>query len=318
MRTTIRAAIIVLLLLSQAAAFAQDSDPARRILEEGLDNFRNGRYEQAMVTFRELLSLPDAESYRGDAYFWIARSALAAGRLEAAAENLEFFLQNFPEHRFVPEARYQKGRLLYLQEDYQQSIQALEAFIDEYPDSRFLPNAYYWIGESLYALGQFDAAAQVFRTVTEEFPDSYRAEAADYRLSVIELSRREESLLKLLRWSHQEYLNAVDEFEQREKTYEEALTEYRERLRRLATGDFRAEIDRLSERVSELETRLAERERLIEDLRGRIGTGAAPSAEGVSPLEQRLMAAKEEALELKAFYLNRLSRLQGAAGEEGM
>jgi hypothetical protein len=30
------------------------------------------------------------------------------------------------------------------------------------------------------------------------------------------------------------------------------------------------------------------------------------------------MAAKEEALELKAFYLNRLSRLQGAAGEEGM
>lgn len=308
MRTTTRAALpVLLLLLLSAVAVGQERDPARRILEEGLDDFRNGSYEQAMVTFRELLSSPDAAPYRADAYFWIGRSALAAGRLDEAAENLEFFLQNYPEHRFASEARYQRGRLLFLQEDYRQSIRALEDFISRHPDSRFLPNAYYWIGESLYALGRFDEAAEVFRTVTSEYPESFRAEAADYRLSVIELGRREESLLQLLRWSHQEYLNAIDEFEQRERTYEEALAEYRERLRRLASGDFRAEIDRLSNRVSELEGELAEREREVRDLRQRLSAGTTPVAAPPGAREDRLLDAKARALELKEFYLNQLS-----------
>jgi outer membrane protein assembly factor BamD (BamD/ComL family) len=314
MSFTTRAAIMLLLLFVPTVSFAQERDPAREILDEGLEDFRNGNYEQAMVTFRELLSSPNAEGYRGDAYFWIARSALAAGRLDAAAENLEYFLKNYPEHRFVSEARYQKGRLLYLQGDYEQAIQALKAFIDEQTDSRYLPNAYYWIGESLYSLGHFERAAEVFRTVTQEYPESYRAEAADYRLSIIELSRREESLLKLLRWSHQEYLNAIDEFERREKTYEEALAEYRERLRRLASGDFRAEIDRLSERVSELEEEVAEKDRTIRDLQNRLDAGPVADRGAVDSREQRLLRAKEEALELKEFYLNTLSGML----EEGM
>jgi TolA-binding protein len=312
MRTTTRAAVIAFLLLSGGLLFAQNGDTARRILEEGLEDFRNGSYEQAMVTFRELLASPDAEAYRPDAYFWIGRSALAAGRLEESAENLEFYLQNFPDHRFAAEARYQRGRLLHLQEDYQQSIRALEDFIARHPDSRFLPNAYYWIGESLFALGQFDRSADVFRTVTQEYPESFRSEAAEYRLSVIELSRREESLLKLLQWSHQEYLNAIDEFEQRERTYEEALTEYRERLRRLASGDFRAEIDRLTERVAELEAELAERDREIRDLRQRLTAGGTPrTAAPATAGERRLLEAKEQALELKEFYLDRLLEQEG-------
>ncbi|MFP4372869.1 MAG: tetratricopeptide repeat protein [Spirochaetaceae bacterium] len=312
MRTTLRATIAVALLLATISALAQDTDPARRILEEGLEDFRNGNYEQAMVTFRELLSSPDADAYRADAYFWIGRSALAAGRLDEAAENLEYYLQNHPDHRFAPEARYQRGRLLYLQEDYRQSIRALEDFIDRHPDSRFLPNAYYWIGESLYALGRFDRAAEVFRTVTAEYPESYRAEAAEYRLSVIELNRREVSLLKLLRWSHQEYLNAVDEFEQRERTYEEALSEYRERLRRLASDDFRAELDRLSERVSELEAELAEREREVRDLRQRLARRPTDDGPSASAAQRELLDAKSRALELKEFYLNRIGT--GEAG----
>lgn len=310
MITTTRATIAVVLLLVTMSTLAQDVDPARRILEDGLEDFRNGSYEQAMVTFRELLSSPEADAYRADAYFWIGRSALAAGRLEEAAENLEFFLQNYPEHRFAAEARYQRGRLLYLQEDYQESIQALEDFIARHPGSRFLPNAYYWIGESLYALGQFERAAQVFRTVTEEYPESFRAQAAEYRLSVIDLNRREQSLLKLLRWSHQEYLNAIDEFEQRERTYEEALSEYRERLRRLASGDFRAELDRLSGRVSELEGELAERDREIRDLRQRLASRPTRESAPTGAEQRGLLEAKSRALELKEFYLNQLGDIE--------
>lgn len=340
MRVTMFSAVTGILFFLLAgplpSGYAQEGDAPRSILEQGLEHFRNGRYEDAMESFEELLSLSDeaeaqaeadteeaeaesgadgeAAAYRPDAFFWIGRSALAAGRLGAAEENIEHFLENYPDHRFAAEAQYHKGRLLYLQADYQQAIQSLEAFISQHPDSRFLPNAYYWVGESLYSLGHLDRAAELFRTVTEEYPASYRAEAADYRLSVIELNRREESLRKLLRWSHREYLNALDEFEQRERTYEEALAEYRERLRRLAGSDFREEMDRLSDRVEELEGTVERRDREIRDLQERLSS--APSSrpaesEGQMPGTQRaLIEAKEEALDIKEYYVQQLRRLE--------
>ncbi|MFP4011333.1 MAG: tetratricopeptide repeat protein [Spirochaetaceae bacterium] len=312
MRRITPVAFVVFTLLALAVeAPAQDDDDANddataELFEEGRTRFGSGEYERALETFQELPPSPDA-------YFWIGRSAMAAGELTVAEENFDRLLEEHPDYRRAPEARYHRGRLFYLQSDYAAAIEALEQFVREHPDSAYLANAYYWVGESLYQLGHFDRAAELFRTVTEDYPDSFRAEAADYRLSVIELARREESLLKLLRWSHEEYLNALEEFERREKSYEEAISEYRERLRRLARDDFRAEIDRLSDRVAELEDELAERDRVIRDLRQRLSARSGGPAEPAGETDARLVEAKARALELKEFYLD---RLLGEAQEE--
>lgn len=313
---------LVLLLTASIALFAQED-----ILDRGIEEFQASDFSQALVEFRKLLVDPAYSGYRADAYFWIAKATMALGRLEAAEENLEYYLLNYPDHPSYVEANYQKARLLYLQQEYQSALEAFERFIDSYPGSPFVANAFYWSGEALFELGHLNRARTLFQTVVEDYPTSFRVEAARYRISVIELKRREEELLKLLRWSHEESLRALEEFQQREQTYQEALAEYQRRLANLSEDDFRAEIEVLRAQIEELTVELADRDATIADLQAELQSAlraaeelsaardaAEQRSESDDParvarradesVESALLGLKADALELKEFYLD--------------
>ncbi|MFW6293598.1 MAG: tetratricopeptide repeat protein, partial [Spirochaetota bacterium] len=224
------------------------------------------------------------------------------------------------------EARYQRSRVFHLRGEHETAIERFTRFVDDYPDSDFYPNALYWTGESLFSLGRLDEAERLFAEVTDSYPASFRAEAARYRLDIIELSRRENELLTLLQWSHEEYLSALETFQQRERSFQEALRSYRTRLAGLATEDFQAEIAALNERIAQLETSLAERDARINELLAQLRQARADAAEEttaepsdeqpvtdapttedptVSELELRetLLSLKAQALELQQLLL---------------
>tara|TARA_B100000614_G_scaffold164909_1_gene146803 strand:+ start:989 stop:1834 length:846 start_codon:yes stop_codon:yes gene_type:complete len=255
-----------------ATAGAQDVSTPQQILEEGLSAFRRSDFDTAILRFREiLLEEPDADT-EANAYFWLAKSAMALGRLSEAERNLEYYLRTFPEHEFAVEAQYQRGRLLFMQEDYTGAIEALDRFVERHSDSPFVANAVYWSAESLYNLGRLDEARRLFESVIRDYPRSFRVEAARYRISLIDLNARETELLQLLQWSHEEYLQALDEFERREQAYREAITSYQERLQNAADEDFRDEIVRLSTQVRSLQETIRSRDAEIRRLREQITT----------------------------------------------
>lgn len=259
--------LVLLTLMSASPLMGQNSSlTPKQLLEEGISRFQQGAFEQALLRFREALLNAEDPQVEGDAYFWIAKSAMGLTRLNEAERNLEYYLLNFEGHRYYTEANYQRGRLLFMQQHYQETIQAFQNFLEEFPDSPYVANAYYWTGESLYELGRLKEAERLFRTVLREFPTSFRVEAARYRLSLIELKEREEELLRLLRWSHESFLGAQEEFQRRQRGYEEALDEYQARLAESASEGARQEINRLSARVRELEERLETRESRIRTL----------------------------------------------------
>ena len=332
-----KARIIIVLLLcagvatvgAQSAAASGDGPRVPVELAEGLRAFQAGELERALGLFEAARDREDIPAWRGHALFWSARTAMALGRYEQAADTLDVFLTEYDDHPYREEARYQRARVFYLDGDYQTAIERFARFTNDYPDSEFYPNALYWTGESLFSLGRLDEAERLFAEVADSYPTSYRVEAARYRLDIIELSRRENELLTLLQWSHEEYLAALDTFQQRERSYQEALRSYRSRLAGLATEDFRAEISSLNERVAELEASLAERDDRINELLAQLrqaraeaaaGTGAADApqtgaddatgttrteAPGAGDLELRetLLSLKAQALELQQLLL---------------
>lgn len=254
--------LAVLLATALGATVAAQSDT----IDDGIDAFRNSDFETAMLNFRAaLLDEPDAET-EADAYFWLAKSAMAMGRLTEAERNLEYYLRTFPDHEYAVEARYQRGRVLFMSEDYEGAIQAFTDFIRSFGESPFVANATYWSAEALFNLGRLDEAKRLFETVLRDYPTSFRVEAARYRIALIELNAREEELLKLLQWSHEEYLQALDEFQRREQAYQEAITSYQQRLQNAAGADFREEITRLTTQVRTLQEMLRSREAEIERL----------------------------------------------------
>jgi TolA-binding protein len=290
--------IIIAIFLLPGVASAQEKGGGLMLLQQGIEHYKVSDFQNSLIRFRGILSDPAAASYNGDAYFWIAKSNLALGRYEEAEKNLEHFLKTFPDNPFYAEGLYEKGRLLFLQGEFETSLQALQSFISAYPDSPYLANAYYWSGESLFSLGDLSSAERMFTIVVSRFPTSFRVEAARYRISTIELKYREEELLKLLKWSHEEYLKALEEFKKRETTYEEAVTAFQRKIAALTAQDLHGEIVKLTERVRVLEAELNQAKTTIQE------KTSAPQEN----LENRLKAAaiKEEALLLKELYLDKL------------
>ena len=217
---------LVILLTVTASLFAEGSV----LLDRGISAFSSAKYSESLTYFRDVVIDSNQKKFHSDAYFWIAKSYIALRELDNAEENLEFFILSFPDHKYYQEALYQKGRLLFLQKDFENCILESHNFIEQFPNSAFVANAYFWTAESLYALGRLEEAESLYSHIIYTYPASYKVESANYRLSMIEQKYREESLVELLKLTHEEYLKSIEEFQVREKTYENALDSYQKKL----------------------------------------------------------------------------------------
>jgi len=308
-------AIVLVWSFAATAVVSAQAGDGNAVLARGQSEYQNAKYSDALHDFRDIILNPQYASIHGDAYFWISLSYIALGQLEDAQKNLEYFLLNYPDNANVPEAYYQKGRLLFLQGEYDNAIQVLYTFIKSYATNPYVANGYYWIGESLYQLGHFDEAKKVFAHVVTTYPTSFKVEAAQYRISLIDLMTREQELLKLLKWSHEEAINAQEDYQRREQAYEQAIMAYQREIAALkgpqsvATG---ASSAANSQSVSALQAEVAQLQSKIQDLtaNSQPSAGGASSSQQIS--RQTLLALKAKALDLEQFYLDWLASHEGS------
>ena len=301
-----RMAILPIVLLTLAICFQQgfaQSSGSASDLKDGIEQFKNGQYDKAILLFHNVILDPSAGPQKAAAYLLIAKSYMAIGKLEDAEHNLEFYLATYPGAADFEEASYQKGRLLFMQEEYESAIQVLQAFIAAYPKSLFLSSAWFWVGETMYGLGRLDDALAVYQKIVTDYPTSAKVEAAQYKISLIQLSKREVELSKLLKWSHEELLKNVEEYQNREKAYVQAIEAYQKRLAGSGSQDDRKIVADLQQQLAR---KTDEAARLAAQLKA---GGAAPAAVPASDQArmQKLLEAKEAALNLKESYLQWLA-----------
>lgn|GEM_PF-783348 len=234
MKSIVKKTLLLAIFLTVSLGLFAQSDIG--LLDKGIAGFRSGKYSESLTYFRDIVIDSNQRKVHSDAYFWIAKSYIALRQLDNAEENLEFFIQNFADHKYYQEALYQKGRLMFLQNDYENCILESHNFIESYPDSAYAANAYFWSAESLYALGRLEEAESLYSHIVYTYPASYKVESATYRLAMIEQKYREESLVELLKLTHEEYLKSIEEFQVREKTYENALDSYQKKLSLINDG----------------------------------------------------------------------------------
>jgi TolA-binding protein len=284
-------------------------------LAEGIDHFQAGRYDQALVSFRGIVLSQADDPQKPAAYFWIAKTHLAAGRLDDAARNLAYYLATWPRGADRAEAIYLQGRVLHQQEDFEAAIRTFQAFLAEYPSSPFAANAWFWSAECLYGLGRLEEASVIYQKVIREYPTSAKVEAAQYKGSLIGLTQREQELSRLLKWSHEEFLRTIEEYQRRQEASDQAIAALQKRL---AGGEAAATTvaaptaspeGGLAELQSSLDARTAEAAALaarIADLETQLAAaqGAAAAAPAVDIEEtRRLLEAKAQALALKELLL---------------
>ena len=310
--------LTVFLCLALPILPAEPSGPSRDI-KDGIDLFRDGQYDKTIQFLHAFLLNSPNDTQKAAAYLLLAKSCIAIGTLDEAEKNLEYYIANYPRAADIQEALYQKGRLLFLQEDFENSLQALQSFLSVYPRSPFAASAWFWIGESLYGLGRLDEAQAAYRKILTDYPSSVKVEAAQYKVSIIQLTQKEVELARLLKWSHEEFLKSTEDYQSREKTYQQAIEAYQKRLAGSGATDdqktlaeLRQALANKTEEASNLAAQLAKAGTPVGSAVG--SPPAAPSTPEADQLArlQRLLAAEQKALALKEIYLGWLETHAGA------
>jgi TolA-binding protein len=154
-------------------------------------------------------------------------------------------------------ALYQKGRIFFIKEDYEKSVEYMHSFLEKSGENKLNGNAYFWIAESLFFLGHKEESLVIYKKVIKEYPESYKFEASNYRVELIKLGKREEELMKLLKWSHEESLKERELFIKKEKEYKQAILSYQKKLAILSDNDINNEVLTLKETNSVLKKQIA-------------------------------------------------------------
>lgn len=275
-------------------------------LVSGLDAYAKSDWAGAMLSFRKAATNEPANP---EPAYWLIMAEISAGEQDIAVEDMRSFLSAFPREARVPDITYQLGRVQFMEGKYEDSITTLYGFLTTWPKHALAGSAYYWIGESLFAVGRFEEARSVFLIVMERYPDTVKREASWYRVSLIDQGAREEELLKLLKTSHEESLRIIEDYQRREKTYEQAITAYQKRVSDLMKdtrlGELEKEVSSVETKNAELTLDIAELEQKNAELVELLSlTGSPSTSEGALSISDLDDAAKRqlilEALRKKA------------------
>jgi TolA-binding protein len=284
-----RSLTLVLLCALASAASAQSAPPS--ILAQGQDAYAKGDYLTALSQFQKLAADPVARN-QPEPYLWLAKTYFAVLDTKNAALNLDYYLQNFPKDPGRSEGLYLQARILYSDGDYPHAIQAFGQYLDTSPTGDQVPNALFWMAESAFALGHYEEASNLYNKIVQGYPSSFKLEASRYRLSVIDLRHREEELLKLLQWSHSEAINSAEEFQRREKAYQQALAAYQKRVLDLQSTDLGAKVAALEELNRQKDAQIAALR-----LQGPVPVAAVPASDQSTTV--KLLQLKVQALTLQ-------------------
>lgn len=305
-------------LLVAVSLSSQETSPLRR----GIELYGDGRWRDAIIVLRQAAS-ETSGAEAAQARYWIALAEMGSGDFTSALRDLNDLERggtNFPQASELP---YQKGRALHQLGRFDEAIQLLKAYYDRAEDDSRRAAATFWIGECLLSLGRLEEARAAFSLVVEKYPGSAKYEASYYRLSLIDQKSRELELLKLLKWSHEESLKNIEEYQRRERSYEQAIVAYQKRIADMLKDTRLADLDRenkeLTTKVASLEAALAASGTAGGTAAGTAQATATPAVPAAEAAPQtpptkldtertaRLLAIKATALEIRDALVSRLS-----------
>lgn len=197
--------------LGCAFVFSNNDD----FLLDGYEAYRKNDWSSAMFFFRK----QGINNIQEEPMYMLIMSEIYGGDYKSALSDSEFFLNKYPDSRYVPYIQYQKGRCLHFLSRNEDCILVLSDFCHQNPDSEMYAAALYWIAEAFYSEYNFDSALALYERIVVDFSNDEKAFDARYRIEMIEQRQREEKLLYLLKVTGEENLAVREDYERQLRLY---------------------------------------------------------------------------------------------------
>ena len=209
--------LCLLFCLPQGVLVANEADGQDLSMLQGYESFRNGDWVSALFFLRKAVGSGVATE---EAWYLLILSEMYSKEYEAAIQDCQHYMAQYPEGGFYPLVEYQYGRSLYCAGKYQDAISQFTDFCHSYPESEFYPSALFFIAESFFNEYNYSSAKVLYQRLVDDYPLAERSPEAQDRLRIIGQAEREEKLLYLLRVTGEEYLAAKEDYEKQLRKYQ--------------------------------------------------------------------------------------------------
>lgn len=117
------------------AATAASPEQEQAAYQKAFDLLKNGRYDDAVAAFRDMLTAYPSGKLLDNAQYWLGEAHFAARRFREAAEEFAKVINNYPQSPKVPDAMLKLGFSYYELGDWAKSRSSLEQLTARYPQS---------------------------------------------------------------------------------------------------------------------------------------------------------------------------------------
>jgi TolA-binding protein len=226
--------------------------------------FKKGRYSDAIQEFERLLYRMKTKKYQDACYYYIGSSHYYLKNYKKAKSNFEIVVKRHISGRYHGSSLYLLGRCELLMENYAGSIRLFDEYVRKYPRESYADNSLYWKGEAFLSLNEAEKAKAVFNQLLKRYPYGNKADAARFKLRLMELEKRISEKQEKQQPAQEEregveaYLTEIANLKEREKGYRRELEKLNNQLDNLkaqvntlkeiaeAAGDEQAKIQALS------------------------------------------------------------------------
>lgn len=240
-------------------------------LNKGLQAYKEGDWESAILLLKNAVSLPETST--PEVLYVLVMSEMFNGNYLDVLKDGKTFCNLYPESEYKVYVDYQMGRALHYLGKYVDSISVLQKFCADNQNNELFSSALFWMAESFYASYYFDEAKGLYERVVSDFPDSPKYVESLYRLDLIVQREKEEKLLYLLKVTGEEYISSKENYDRQIKQFntEESIG-LRNQLR-IANDNLKksqSELDIIREEKANLEAKYADLEKAYSELQVQI------------------------------------------------
>lgn len=252
-------------------SFATTQATTDDYLNKGLQAYKEGDWESAILLLKNAVSLPETST--PEVLYVLVMSEMFNGNYLDVLKDGKTFCNLYPTSEYKVYVDYQMGRALHYLGKYVDSISVLQKFCADNQDNELFSSALFWMAESFYASYYFDEAKGLYERVVSDFPNSPKYVESLYRLDLIVQREKEEKLLYLLKVTGEEYISSKENYDRQIKQYntEESIG-LRNQLR-IANDNLKksqSELDIIREEKANLEAKYADLEKSYNELQGQI------------------------------------------------
>lgn len=182
--------IFIILILIPIIIFPRNTSIEDAQFELAAALFRKNRYEDAIVEFERLINEIRTKKYRDACHYYIGNAYFSMKKYGEAERNFNIVVEKYKSGKYHSTSLYLAGRSIFLQNRYSDSIRSFDSYVNKYPSLEYADNSLYWKAEALIKSGNTKKAKAVFMEVLKKYPFGDKADAARFKLRVMELEEK--------------------------------------------------------------------------------------------------------------------------------